>query len=255
MELLEFQGQRRWDGQKVVPWRPEPIETGNIDRLVGGPDFKELATHTQRMHTAIASVVQNWAGLENSVARLLDVMIQPSGIGMALYYSPNATETRFDLTDTAVQHLSLRHHPGSVLLDIWTKILAKMGKAKASRNKIIHGNVAMIFKNGRNHLRLIPPIFDIGHQNREFIKAGSSKRPQHNPMLTQLPGMSVHDVEAVVSNISELSAFCHRLRWPIILMQTCPDKPEASLEKLRELEADLTKPHARPKGDQTPQEL
>jgi hypothetical protein len=63
--------------------------------------WEGLHSEQTRMHNAIVSVVLSWAGLENALARLFGAIIRDN-IGMALYYTPSATETRINLVNTAV---------------------------------------------------------------------------------------------------------------------------------------------------------
>jgi hypothetical protein len=107
LEFLEFQGVRRWDGEKIIPCTP----AGPIS-IVESPLSEEMRSsvvkvmeETAGMHEAIVSAVLCWAGVENSLAHLLDALIPESGMGMAIYYTPTATETRINIVNTSVLHI------------------------------------------------------------------------------------------------------------------------------------------------------
>src|ERR1700733_9948396 len=70
LELLEFQGRRRWDGSAVVACDPQQAGGAAIPPEMLAV-MERLGKESNRMHAAIVSVVLSWAGLENALAGLL----------------------------------------------------------------------------------------------------------------------------------------------------------------------------------------
>jgi hypothetical protein len=163
-----------------------------------------------RMHNAIVSVGISWAGLENTLARLFGAIIRDN-IGMALYYTPSATETRIILVNTAIYFRNPHTAYWSTIQPIWDKPREMINKSKSARNEIIHGNVSTYTgMNDKSVIRSTRPIFDFRLTNPELsgmiegIKIGK----------IQYPGKSPHDVEMAAAKIANLADLTRLFHWP-----------------------------------------
>lgn len=217
-EFLDYQGQRRWDGQRVVEFTPTPPAPAPPP-----PWLAELAREGQAMNEAIVSAVRGWAGLENSLAYLLGTIITQGGgtLGMAIYHRPSATETRIAIVDEAIVHFCAADPHGRSVHDLWARLHTRITKSKLTRNKIIHGNVVTYGPaKGRNRIRLTAPIFNASSKNPDMIQLlKNAEAVRAGASRSQLPGMSVNDVVYAAKNFSGLSEMIGELRLIISHMQ------------------------------------
>jgi hypothetical protein len=244
-EFLDYQGYRRWDGHRVVEFTPPPAAP-----TPPPPWIVKLAQESQAMNEAIVSAVRAWAGLENALAYLLGTIITQGGgsLGMAIYYRPSATETRIAIVDEAIIHFCAVHSDGASVKVLWTKLHARIGNSKSTRNKIIHGNVVTHgTAKGRNHIRLTAPIFDASSKNRDLVQSIETAR--HGGSRAQLPGMSVNDVRNSARNFSELGQMVAELRLIMSHMQRVVPEPASFQKKFQTLADHLkTTDHPSAKG-------
>jgi hypothetical protein len=237
-EFLDYQGQRRWDGQRVVeftPASPDPTPP---------PWLAELARESQAMNEAIVSAVRGWAGLENALAYLLGTIITQGGgsLGMAIYHRPNATETRIAIVDEAIVHFCATHPNGRSVHDLWDKLLTRINKSKSTRNKVVHGNVVTYGPaKGRNHIRLTAPIFNASSKNPDLAQLlKNAEATRNGASRRQPPGMSVNDVVNAARNFAELSQMIGELRLIISHMQRQVPDDVGFQKKYQTLAAHLT---------------
>lgn len=168
---------------------------------------KEQAVERAKMEAAVTKAVVNWAHLENGLAKLLsEILYTRKEIAFAVYYSPSNTETRISIVDNVVFHFSSSSYPKLVptFKLAWDKLKLRIDRAKATRNKIVHGNITFIHMNNANYVRLTHPIFDTTKRN--ILK------------WDQVPGMSSHDVEAAATKFLAHSESIRMLKESAVLM-------------------------------------
>lgn len=257
LEFLQFQGQRAWDGKAITPY--DPSASANLSRPPLPPEmveeFKRTAEETVKMREAIVSVVTVWAGLENTLAHLLDSMLG-SGLGMALYYTPTATETRLNLVDTAIVHTCNTSSYGKRTLELWKQILKRVSSAKNARNSIIHGNIVSHKVNNKAQVRLTRPMFDLSQNNKDMKTLLANVIKQiAGDTRQQYPGMSVSDVANSADNMSELAELIRIVRWPITVIRLSVNElPQSFHDTILQLEGRLRMPADPPIDALTPLE-
>lgn len=248
IEFLEFQGRRRWDGTKIIPCEPAPGRPAPEMHAI----MAKLEGETKAMHEAIVFAVTSWAGVENSLAHLMDALIPASGIGMAIYYTPTGTETRINIVNTCVLHICSQIAIGSRIAPLWRRLHKRISSAKNTRNSIVHGNVVTHNINNKQSVRLTRPIFDLspGNKDKEAAMENARKQMAGDARL-QFLGRSANDVRIAAQNFGELSELCRMLRWPFLITRTPEPWPPSLHETLQQLEARLLIPHDPPTDDQT----
>ncbi|MBI2586057.1 MAG: hypothetical protein HYW28_09340 [Rhodospirillales bacterium] len=166
-------------------------ETDHLDQ----EHIKAIANEYQQIREAIAGITMGWAALESHMALLLDVITNKTGVGLAIYYAPANTETRFDIVDHALQTAIRGQKCTAIVMTVWAPLKRRLDSARKKRNKIFHGSIGTVSaprRGGRgNYVRLMPPIFDFHRMQREHKDK-------------QIPGMSAHDVSAITTRIWEL---------------------------------------------------
>jgi hypothetical protein len=259
-EFCDYQGKRRWDGSKVVEYIPPPappIGQQSPDRVMS-ETMLELAKETAAMNEAIVSAVRAWADLENSLAYLLGTIITQGGgsLGMAIYHTPSATETRIAIVDEALTHFLSSHPNGDVVEPYRAILMKRIGRCKGTRNKIIHGNVVTVAMGGRKQrTRLMAQIFNMASSNNDRARMiANASAQRRGDSRSQLVGMSTHDVQQAANNFGRLSAAANALRLVISHMQRVTPSPEAFRKKVLELSAHLPIDDDPPKDDPTTQD-
>lgn len=148
-----------------------------------------------KIRDGILRVTISWAALENSMARLLEHIVNRKGIslGYAIYFSVSSADARFSIVDNSIRAV-FRESPLDKLVNEWSNLFDSLKNIKKQRNDITHGNICTIAvpnkKSIKNYARLTPPIFD------------PNKRVTNTK---QLPGKSAHDIMKIADNISRLN--------------------------------------------------
>lgn len=176
----------------------------------------------KKLREGIVNGTIAWAAIENSMAVLLHEMLGRGGtdVASAIYFAPNNIETRFRIVDAVFKLVNFSTHNVTALRS-WSHLYNAIGRAKKTRNKIIHGNITTVYARGQNYARLTAPLFDF-----------ATFKKQHD--AGQLLGMSAHDVERAVENFWSIST---RLNLFIEAVSALNRGDNATLrEKLRELE-------------------
>lgn len=238
-EFLDYQGQRRWDGHQVVEYTPPPASDPS---LPPPPEIADLVQENQAMNEAIVAAVRAWAGLENSLAYLLGTIITQGGgsLGMAIYYSPDSTETRLGIVNEAAVHFCASHPDGDPVKPLWIQLYKRIKKSKSTRNKIVHGNVVThARRNGKNYIRLTAPIFNFTSKNKDMAHLIKQVEAMARGEISQLPGMSANDVMDAAANFSDLAQMVGDLRLVLSHMQRVVPQPEAFQKKIQTLETHL----------------
>jgi hypothetical protein len=205
----------------------DPIASALVQR-----ELDRLAKQRSEIERAILAIVSEWASLENSLALLLGACLDsPFGIALPIYYAPSNTETRIKIVDAAFRHRFSTPAGHEHVMPLWETFLLRLGRNKDARNSAIHGQIATVFINGRNHVRHTPLMWDF-ERHRKGIKP------------RQLPGKSGADLkgcaEALRARCGDADLFSRLLSAPATSPQT-----------FRELEARLKKA-APPQGGPTP---
>jgi hypothetical protein len=191
----------------------------------------EALAELERMRTCLGRAIEIWAELENGLADFLSYLIDANKreLGLVIYYSPSNMETRIAILDAVfiqvVPSLSLGDH----ILKCWIKFLRLVGKAKTTRNKMIHGNIRAYggLDSRPVKARLVPPTLDPTRWKQEVM-------PNH-----QYPGMSIHDVTAAGNNFQALRDTLYLMVAAIREVRKEPYDWHTWLDKVRTLEANL----------------
>ncbi|MBI4005759.1 MAG: hypothetical protein HY356_03730 [Gammaproteobacteria bacterium] len=189
-------------------WLVDPIaktvsNTPHVETQEEKDNKLKVEKDFQRMKEAVLNVTLSWAGLENSMAFLLDRIISRSNyqFGFAIYFAVASADARFNIINKAIVELFekqkntgnlLTKEDSNRLFDIWRTLFSALKDVKGNRNTITHGNILPIRKgkSSKQHVRLTPPMFHL-----DMMKQWSEP---------QLPGMSINDVEQTAKRINEL---------------------------------------------------
>jgi len=160
-----------------------------------------LAAETRRLRELVASISFAWANVENAMVMLLYAILRDDQgrISSAIYFAPNALETRFSIVDKALIELADNMCCEQEIAKAWGDVLSQLQKLKQTRNKIAHGQISTVSsKGGKNHVRLTRPIFNI-QDSRQGRRAG------------QILGLTASDLDTHVglvrTVIEKLDAF------------------------------------------------
>lgn len=238
LEFLEFQGIRRWNGTAVEPYTPSsslPL-SAEIEAELDVQLREHIAIRNGIVHAVIA-----WSNLENQLAMLLGSIVNQQGgsLGIALYYSPSATETRLGLVNDALVMTCAMHEGGERVIAIWERINRAINRCKRTRNIIVHGNITTIGTGKKNIIRLTQPFMNTGPRNLDYERlVQNARKMQAGDSRLQMPGMSSHDISNSAKNFGELTILCDKLRHVMIYLQT-EGASEPFHNRLTALEADL----------------
>lgn len=174
-------------------------------------DRERLAKEWQAMRVALGNAVNGWAGIENSLASLLGVLLGNS-VGMVIYNCPNNTETRIKIVDRVFMVSIYHAYHAKAFTQCWAKILLSLNRAKETRNKIVHWNTTEHWvgpPKGKVVVRHVEPHSDLFAGQRDFIEFLTGSKPgakaPHNVARKQLPGMSAHDVQDAADSFKRVS--------------------------------------------------
>jgi hypothetical protein len=235
-EFLDYQGVRRWDGFKVVECPQQaglPIPPEMI------PILENIKNETIEMNNAICGVIRAWSSLENAAAHLMGSIVNQGGgsLGMALYFTPSATETRFQLLNESIVQFAKQDSRGEIVIGLWDRLFKRMRENKLMRNKVAHGDIVTVNQGDRHYVRLTNGIFDFSSSNKDqqrMIKNAINTITKSG--APQLPGMSHSDVSKAADMIVLTQNGCNKMRLVINHMQRTAPDPAAFDKKIQELE-------------------
>jgi hypothetical protein len=175
--------------------------------IITKKDEERLANEWQEMLIALGQAVNGWAHIENSLARLLSVIMQRSG--EVVYYSASNTETRIKIIDRVLMAKLLHQYHSKGFAQCWAKILRRLNRAKNTRNKIIHWNTTEYWIKDKDRLvvRHKELHTDTYAAMQDWIEWDTSPEPGECPGCArdgQLPGMSTHDIVDATRNFERI---------------------------------------------------
>lgn len=195
-------------------------------------DPKKIEAETESMKAAIAQAMMTWAELENSLAAVLERLLGAPPVqrlGYAIYYTPSATETRFQIVTNVVKRVFPYNSAfGAELMACWHTFRARLNKAKSTRNAIAHGNVRAygMGEPVEYRVRLVHPILDVNREEKPIV-----------PM--KWPGMSLEEVEGAAPRFQALRDTLDMIMAARAETLRIPYDWQASLNKVRALEMHL----------------
>lgn len=79
-----------------------------VDDATDPKTLQRLAEETQRLRERVASITFAWANVENAMVMLLYAVLRDDQgrFSSAIYFAPNAIETRFNIVDKAIKELA-----------------------------------------------------------------------------------------------------------------------------------------------------
>lgn len=184
------------------------------------------------MHEAILAATINWATLEDGMALLLTRLLTPQrfGPGLPIYFTPENTATRFAIVDSVIRYVLVPENELDPLWDTfegiqseWGSFFNALGRARGSRNSIIHGVVRSVTvgRSKREVIRLTPSMWDIDRHAR--LQPG------------QPPGLSPQQVETAAERIKALKYRAHLFELAAAHYHNArPKLPEALAELVRD---------------------
>ena len=177
-------------------------------------DQERLSRDRTEIREAVTDAWQAWASLENTLAMLLEnaVHSRVAQLGLAIYYEPTNAETRFGIVDVAVRRYLRARELEELFLASWKTIVAQLGPARSTRNKIAHGDLVVhVAPNGKSRYRLSGLLFDL-------------ERFKLHP--DQFPGMSANDIRNHVAKLDNVRTSCQKTVADMILStHDCFDVP------------------------------
>jgi hypothetical protein len=207
-----------------------------VDDATSLKTLQRLAEETRHLREGVASITLAWANVENAMAMLLHAILRDDQgrFSSAIYFTPSAIETRFHIVNEAFHELLDNTPVEKELSEVWSKIFTKLLKLKVTRNKVAHGQVVTMGSlSGKNHVRLMHPIFHV-QKSRKALRSG------------QLSGLTSRDLETHLIIVSTLITKLDAL--PSIVDLIHAEDFSASLQKLPGLTADLL-PATSPQSD------
>jgi hypothetical protein len=140
------------------------------------PETKRLFEEQAAIREAMLNLLHTWASIECRLATILhDIINDKTGeIAFAIYFTPSSMEVRFQIVDSAMKALfdETRY---AAFYAAWARLLNSIQRSKNLRNAVAHGAIGTAFVNGKNHVRLLPPIFDF----RRMKPKRKNQIPQH----------------------------------------------------------------------------
>ncbi|NKE71906.1 hypothetical protein [Candidatus Manganitrophus noduliformans] len=148
--------------------------------------LEKASLENKRLWNATAAITFAWANIENSMIMLLEKILNENrtssvSYASAIYFAPSNIETRFKIVDRALEEF-IYHHGLVGLADEWKACLKTLDNLKRTRNKVAHGHISSIHKNGKTYYRLTSPLF-----NMQEARATYKNK--------QIPGLSANDLE------------------------------------------------------------
>jgi hypothetical protein len=180
-----------------------------------------------------------WANVENRFATLLHNVIKDSSgeIAFAIFFAPSSMEIRFKIGDSALK-ASLEGQDHSDFLCLWARLYNSIQQSKDIRNAVAHGAIGSYSSNNRNHIRLLPPIFDFGRLLPKIRKR-------------QLPGYSSNDIRQSKEKMKRMLKMLDLVSAWVIANQA--GDVSTSQEKLAALKDHLPTATPQPSGQSQPE--
>jgi hypothetical protein len=197
-----------------------------VDEATNPATLQRLAEETRRLRESVASISFAWANVENAMVMLLYAILRDDQgrFSSAIYFAPNAIETRFRIVDKAIIELADSTCCEKEIIASWSKVLSKLNALKQTRNRIAHGQISTMSSEGENHVRLTNPIYNIQEARRYRRRR-------------QIPGLTSSDLETHLSLLYKAIEKIEAFRFIIDLVHA---GDFAALKKrLAELTADL----------------
>src|SRR5215813_543770 len=99
------------------------MSSGNpmADDATNPETLQRLAAETCRLRELVASISFAWANVENAMVMLLYAILRDDQgrISSAIYFAPNAIETRFSIVDKALIELADNTRCGQEIAEAW----------------------------------------------------------------------------------------------------------------------------------------
>lgn len=155
------------------------------------PEIRRLFEERKAFDNAMLGMLHAWSHLENNLALLLGSIVRDGAgsLASAIYFAPNSFEVRKQVVEAAMFIVCEPFDQDGSIRRLWGNWSSKIDKNKKVRNQVAHGQIITHAVNGKNRIRLCPPLFNFGH-----YAVAHKKR--------QLPGYSAHDIEQSARSLS-----------------------------------------------------
>ena len=189
-------------------------------------DVKRMIAETQALRDAVSEMILAWSAIESQFSLVLrNVLNDDSGAyAFAIYYAPSGSEVRIKIVDAAFDTLAgafPAHYER--ITSVWERMLDRVYDVKLTRNAVAHGAISTFFRFGKNHVRLMPQIFDW----RRIAPAVANE---------QVPGLASNDIK---QSIAKIRAMTEVLTQFIVMSSALRAGDETtSLKILAQLEVD-----------------
>lgn len=156
---------------------------------------KKSKQEENEIHLAIETFNKLFSSLESALSLLLHSILNAKGeVAFAIYYSPTSFDARAEIVGNALFQIAVENPKLGTLVDIWQQVGKKIDRVRRLRNAIAHGSVSTLLINGKQYVRLSPPIFDVIRLGRTVDKG-------------QVPGLSTHDISGGIAKLREAADF------------------------------------------------
>jgi hypothetical protein len=137
------------------------------------------------LRQAVAKVTLSWAGIETVLAILLSRIFgkQPVDLAFPILFSLVGLESKITVVNAAFKSLLTVLPMADDVESLWKGLIKKIKDEKAIRNTVAHGALAHVGFEGKDHVRIIPPMFS--------PKYSAGKRKNDGPQ-----GLGVLELEA-----------------------------------------------------------
>lgn len=159
-----------------------PLTPKELARLA--TESQKLGAERVAMTSATARFHELFSGLEVALSALLYATINrpDTRVAYAIYYSPTGFDARVGIVENAVLETVLEVPTLRRLLELWPTIRKGINRSRNLRNAIAHGSQLVHHINGKMHLRLSPPAFDVIRIGRVIANR-------------QIPGLTANDLK------------------------------------------------------------
>jgi hypothetical protein len=142
-------------------------------------ELKKIAHEHRELEHAILANFRVWSLCENVLSVLVQRVLRLEGpmgsFGSVVYFSATSLGARLAMVDNLVTHMLeacvwTDKSIGERATKVWASTYKLLDDSIWERNIIAHGSIHPIFAQGKNHVRITSPMFDVLRFSGKLVK-------------------------------------------------------------------------------------